>query len=83
MVNFPLSMDKIRMSVLVTERDDQIRLSFRSKGDFSVHELANKYFKGGGHTNAAGGTLTCTFEEAVAKLKAVLPEYQDLLNKTV
>ena len=82
-VNFPLSMDKIRMSVLVTERDDQIRLSFRSKGDFSVHELANKYFKGGGHTNAAGGTLTCTFEEAVAKLKAVLPEYQDLLNKTV
>ena len=82
-VNFPLSMDKIKMSVLVTERQDQIRLSFRSKGDFSVHELANKYFKGGGHTNAAGGTLTCTFEEAVEKLKAVLPEYQDLLNKTL
>ena len=80
-VNFPLSMKKIRMSVLVTERQDQIRLSFRSKGDFSVHELAQKHFKGGGHTNAAGGTLTCTFEEAVAKLKAVLPEYQDLLNK--
>ena len=70
------------MSVLVTERDDQIRLSFRSKGDFSVHELANRYFKGGGHTNAAGGTLTCTFEEAVAKLKAVLPEYQKLLTET-
>ena len=82
-VNFPLSMDKIKMSVLVTERDDQIRLSFRSKGNFSVHELANKYFKGGGHTNAAGGTLTCTFEEAVAKLKAVLPEYQKLLTEMV
>lgn len=80
-VNFPLSMEKIKMSVLVTEREDQIRLSFRSKGDFSVHELANKYFKGGGHTNAAGGTLTCSFDEAVAKLKAVLPEYQNLLNK--
>lgn len=82
-VNYPLSMDKIRMSVLVTERQDQIRLSFRSKGDFSVHELANKYFKGGGHTNAAGGTLTCSFEEAVEKLKSVLPEYQELLNKKV
>lgn len=81
-VNFPLSMDKIKMSVLVTERQDQIRLSFRSKGDFSVHELAQKHFKGGGHTNAAGGTLTCSFDEAVAKLKSVLPEYKDLLNGT-
>lgn len=80
-VNFPLSMKKIKMAVLVTERQDQIRLSFRSKGDFSVHELANKHFKGGGHTNAAGGTLTCSFEEAVKKLKAVLPEYKDMLNK--
>ena len=80
-VNFPLSMDKITMSVLVTERDDQIRLSFRSKGVFSVHELAQKHFKGGGHTNAAGGTLTCSFDEAVAKLKSVLPEYKDLLNE--
>lgn len=80
-VNFPLSMKKIKMSVLITERQDQIRLSFRSKGDFSVHELANKYFKGGGHTNAAGGTLYCSLEEAVEKLKSVLPEYQDLLNR--
>ena len=81
-VNYPLSLKKINMSVLITERQDQIRFSFRSKGDFSVHELANKHFKGGGHTNAAGGTLTCSFEEAIAKLKAVLPEYKDLLNET-
>ena len=80
-VNFPLSMKKIKMAVLVTERQDQIRLSFRSKGGFSVHELANKHFKGGGHTNAAGGTLTCSFEEAVAQLKSVLPEYKELLNE--
>ena len=80
-VNFPLSIEKITMSVLITERQDQIRLSFRSKGDFSVHELANKYFKGGGHTNAAGGTLTCSYSEAVTKLKSVLPEYKELLNK--
>ena len=80
-VNFPLSMEKIKMAVLVTERQDQIRLSFRSKGSFSVHELANKHFKGGGHTNAAGGTLTCSFEEAVALLKSVLPEYKEKLNQ--
>lgn len=80
-VNYPLSLKKIKMSVLLTERQDQIRLSFRSKGDFSVHELANKYFKGGGHTNAAGGTLVCSLQEAVELLKSVLPEYKDLLNK--
>lgn len=77
-VNFPLSVKKIKMSVLVTERQDQIRLSFRSKGDFSVHELANKHFKGGGHKNAAGGSTTTTMEETIAKLKSILPEYEEL-----
>lgn len=80
-VNFPLQMEKVRMSVLVTERQGIIRLSFRSKGNFSVHELANKYFNGGGHTNAAGGTLSCSLEEALEKLHDVLPEYQEQLNQ--
>lgn len=79
-VNFPLSMKKIRMAVLVTERQGMIRLSFRSKGCFSVHELANKYFHGGGHTNAAGGTLTCSMEKALEMLHQVLPEYKEMLN---
>ena len=80
-VNFPLNMKKIRMSVLVTERQGIIRLSFRSKGNFSVHELANKYFNGGGHTNAAGGTLTCSLEKALELLHQVLPEYKEKLNQ--
>ena len=29
----------------------------------------------------AGGTLTCSFEEAVEKLKSVLPEYKEKLNQ--
>ena len=77
-VNFPLSMKKIKMSVLVTERTDQIRLSFRSKGDFSVNELANKHFKGGGHTNAAGGSATTGIKAVVKKLKSILPDYPEL-----
>ena len=78
-VNFPLSIEKVKMSVLVTERQDQIRLSFRSKGDFSVHEVANKHFKGGGHTNAAGGSTNSTLALTIAKLKSILPEYKELL----
>lgn len=80
-VNYPLSMDKIRMSVLVTERQGVVRFSFRSKGVFSVHELAQKYFNGGGHTNAAGGTLNCSMEAALEQLHRVLPEYKELLLK--
>lgn len=80
-VNYPLTMKKMVMSVLVTERQGVIRLSFRSKGDFSVHELAQKYFNGGGHTNAAGGTLTCSMEEALNLLHKVLPEYREMLVK--
>ena len=80
-VNYPLSLKKIRMSVLVTERQGVIRFSFRSKGSFSVHEVAQKYFNGGGHTNAAGGTLTCSMEAALEKLHQILPEYKAMLNQ--
>ena len=80
-VNYPLSMKKTRMSVLVTERQGVVRFSFRSKGDFSVHELAQKHFNGGGHTNAAGGTLFCSMEAALELFHRVLPEYKELLNK--
>ena len=80
-VNYPLSISNIRMSVLLTERQGVIRLSFRSKGDFSVNDLSRKHFNGGGHLNAAGGTLTCSLEDAIEKLKSILPEYKEELNK--
>ena len=79
-VNYPLMIDGIRMAVLITERQGVIRFSFRSKGDFSVHELARSHFNGGGHTNAAGGTLDCSIEEAIKKFLNVLPQYKALLN---
>ena len=80
-VNFPLMIDSIKMSVLITERQGVIRFSFRSKGDFSVHEVARAHFNGGGHTNAAGGTLNCSIELAIKEFLDVLPQYRSLLNK--
>ena len=80
-VNFPLMIDNIKMAVLITERQGVIRFSFRSKGDFSVHELAKAHFNGGGHTNAAGGTLECGIEQAIEKFLDVLPQYKSLLNR--
>lgn len=80
-VNYPLSISNIKMSVLFTERQGCIRLSFRSKDDFSVNDLARKHFNGGGHINAAGGTLTCSLQEAIEMFKSVLPEYKEELKK--
>lgn len=81
-VNFPLMIDNIKMAVLITERQGVIRFSFRSKGDFSVHELAKAHFNGGGHTNAAGGTLECSIEQAIERFLEVLPQYKSLLNQS-
>jgi phosphoesterase RecJ-like protein len=80
-VNYGLSLDNIVMSVLMIERRDEIKLSFRSVDEFSVRELANKYFSGGGHKNASGGRTSTTLNETVELLLSVLPEYQsELLN---
>ena len=80
-VNYPLSIANIKMSVLFTEKQGVIRLSFRSKDDFSVNDLSRKHFNGGGHMNAAGGTLNCSLVEAIEMFKSVLPEYKEALNK--
>ncbi|NOY36049.1 MAG: bifunctional oligoribonuclease/PAP phosphatase NrnA [Chlorobi bacterium] len=54
-VNLPLSVQGIRFSALFLEKEDHIKISFRSKGSFAVNEFSKRYFHGGGHVNAAGG----------------------------
>ena len=56
-VNMPLSIDSVRMSLLLKEDDDRIRVSIRSKKGTSANLCARRYFNGGGHENAAGGRL--------------------------
>lgn len=57
LVNVPLAIGKVRLSILLTEHDDRMRVSIRSKIGTSARELAMLYFNGGGHENAAGGQL--------------------------
>jgi len=83
-VNFPLSMEKINLSVLLTERDKKVRISFRSKDDFSVNLLARKHFDGGGHKNAAGGNYYASVPDTIQAVKRILGGYKEELNfKTV
>lgn len=55
LVNYPLSIQGIKVAGLVIDRDEERKWSFRSKGNFDVNTFARKYFNGGGHFNASGG----------------------------
>jgi phosphoesterase RecJ-like protein len=80
-VNYPLSIKGINVSALFIEKDDRIRISFRSKGKFAVNELAKKHFNGGGHKNAAGGESYLTLNETIVHFKEVLDQYKDKLTE--
>ncbi len=74
LVNYPLSISGIRFATLITERSDEVKLSFRSKGDFDVSTFSRHYFDGGGHFNASGGRSKSTFIETIAYFKKILSD---------
>lgn len=79
LVNYGLSIKGIKLSVLISDRKESIKLSFRSLGSFSVNDLARKHFSGGGHRNAAGGQSLSTLEQTLQRFLELLPEYKDQL----
>ena len=74
LVNKPLAIPNIRWSVFLREDTDKIKVSCRSKGHFSVSDICERYFNGGGHENAAGGDFTGTMDEAIATFHQVLAD---------
>ena len=74
-MNLPFSISGIKFSALLLEKEDRIKLSLRSRGDFDVNEIARKHFKGGGHINAAGGELPKPIETAQERVIEVLKKY--------
>jgi phosphoesterase RecJ-like protein len=81
LVNYPLSIEGIRFATLITERSDEVKLSFRSKGDFDVSSFARKYFNGGGHANASGGHTQGPFSETIAYFKQILSDIHPPITK--
>ncbi len=72
LVNFPQSIQGIKLVALVIDRDEERKWSFRSKGDFDCNTFARKYFEGGGHYNAAGGRSSDSLEKTVQHFKQVM-----------
>jgi phosphoesterase RecJ-like protein len=82
-VNYALSVDGIVMAAIFIEnkQEDIIKISLRSKGDFSVNEFSRSHFSGGGHTNAAGGKSDLSLKETIAKFISILPAYKNDLTR--
>ena len=78
-VNYMLMMENIRVAAFVLEQPSIIKISLRSKGDISVQEIAQKYFNGGGHKNAAGGGVYASLQDIIEKVKKVMPVHLDRL----
>ncbi|MEF2642914.1 MAG: DHHA1 domain-containing protein, partial [Paramuribaculum sp.] len=80
LVNVPLSIPGITYSIFLREDEpDYVKVSMRSKGDFSVKQICEDHFGGGGHRNAAGGEMRCPFTVAIEKVLAVMPGYDGML----
>jgi len=83
-VNYGLSLKGIVFAVIFIEDQKQgiIKMSFRSKGSFSVNEFARSHFDGGGHENAAGGRSELTLKDTIAKFLKIVPTYTNELHNS-
>ena len=79
-VNYALAIKGIIFAVLIVQRRDIVKLSLRSKGEFKVNLIANKYFQGGGHTNASGGISYLTVNETIKKVENIINIHKEELN---
>ena len=82
-VNMPLQIRGAKLSISLREDMERpvIWVSIRSYDDVSARDMAEQFFNGGGHFNAAGGRLEgCTMEEAVEKAKAALEAFREQLT---
>lgn len=64
-IDIARTLENTEVSILFREtKDNKIKVSFRSKGDFNVNEFAGK-FNGGGHPNSSG----CVCSGKIAEVK--------------
>ncbi|MBU4349395.1 bifunctional oligoribonuclease/PAP phosphatase NrnA [bacterium] len=67
-IDVATTLDNTEISILFREtKDNKIKISFRSKGNFDVNKFAGK-FKGGGHPNAAGCLCSGKLDEIKEKI---------------
>lgn len=82
-VNYALSVKGIIFAAIFIENKQEniVKMSFRSKGEFSVNDFARNHYSGGGHINAAGGKSSHSLNKTVKEFISILPQYKnELIN---
>lgn len=72
-VNMVTSIAQVRVGVLITDRAQGMKLSFRSKGNIDVNQFAKAHFGGGGHFNASGASTSLPWKKVQRLLEENLP----------
>lgn len=83
LVNMPLQIKGLKLSISLredTERDKTIWVSLRSVDSFPCNKVAEEFFNGGGHLNAAGGRLNCSMDEAVKITQQAFLHFESMLK---
>ena len=83
LVNIPQQIKGLKLSISLredTEKERVVWVSLRSVDDFPCNQMAEQFFNGGGHLNAAGGRLNCSVEEAIETVKQAIEAFSDLLK---
>ena len=82
-VNYALSIKGIVFAVIFIENKQEniVKMSLRSKGDFSVNDVARTHYNGGGHINAAGGRSSHSLNKTISEFISILPAYKFALSQ--
>lgn len=80
-VNMPLDLYGIQVSCFLREEKNIIKVSLRSKGNYPVNLIAEKFFNGGGHKNAAGGEYLGSIQQAEMLFVKALPLFDKYLEE--
>ncbi len=81
-VNYALSVKGIYFAAIFIENKQEsiVKISFRSKGHFSVNDFARNHYSGGGHINAAGGKSSQDLNKTINEFISILPRYKKELT---
>ncbi|MEE9293453.1 MAG: bifunctional oligoribonuclease/PAP phosphatase NrnA [Phycisphaerae bacterium] len=75
LINHAMRIESVEVAVLLAEAgDDRVKVSFRSKGQVDVAQLAAG-FGGGGHVRAAGARIKGTLEHVKEKIRASIKDH--------
>jgi len=80
-VNLPLQIKGTKLSISLREDTEKpiIRVSLRSVDDFPCNKMAEDFFNGGGHLNAAGGSLPKPMSQALETVRNAINAYREKL----